>query len=90
MLVNTWYRLSITFTASSVILYINGIQNATVAGDYSVPNDASTDPRIGAWIKDGTNYPMNGRLAHFTIHNRALSAYEIKQNFDYYRTRYGI
>ena len=90
LLVNTWYRLSITFTTSSVILYINGIQNATVAGDYSVPNDASTDPRIGAWIKDGTNYPMNGRLAHFTIHNRALSAYEIKQNFDYYRTRYGI
>jgi hypothetical protein len=90
LLVNTWYRLSITFTTSSVILYINGIQNATVAGDYSVPNDASTDPRIGAWIKDGTNYPMNGRLAHFTIYNRALSAYEIKQNFDFYRTRYGI
>jgi hypothetical protein len=90
LLANTWYRLSITFTTSSVILYINGIQNATVAGDYSVPNDASTDPRIGAWIKDGTNYPMNGRLAHFTIYNRALSAYEIKQNFDFYRTRYGI
>jgi hypothetical protein len=88
--VNTWYRLSITFTTSSVILYINGIQNATVAGDYSVPNDVTTDPRIGAWIADGTNYPMNGRLAHFTIYNRALSAYEIKQNFDYYRTRYGI
>jgi hypothetical protein len=90
LLVNTWYRLSITFTTSSVILYINGIQNATVAGDYSVPNDASTDPRIGAWIQGGTNYPMNGRLAHFTIYNRALSAYEIKQNFDFYRTRYGI
>jgi hypothetical protein len=90
LLVNTWYRLSITFTTSSVILYINCIQNATVACDYSVPNDASTDPRIGAWIKDGTNYPMNGRLAHFTIYNRALSAYEIKQNFDFYRTRYGI
>ena len=90
LLVNTWYRLSITFTTSSVILYINGIQNATVAGDYSVPNDASTDPRIGAWIKDGTNYPMNGRLAHFQIYNRALSAYEIKQNFDFYRTRYNI
>jgi hypothetical protein len=26
----------------------------------------------------------------FTINNRALSAYEIKQNFDYYRTRYNI
>jgi hypothetical protein len=90
LLVNTWYRLSITFTTSSVILYINGIQNATVAGDYSVPNDASTDPRIGAWIQGGTNYPMNGRMANFQIYNRALSAYEIKQNFDFYRTRYGI
>ena len=90
LLANIWYRLTITFTTSAVILYINGVQNATVAGDYSVPNEPSTDPRIGAWIKDGTNYPMNGRLAHFTVYNRALSAYEVKQNFDYYRTRYGI
>lgn len=90
LLANTWYRLSITFTTSAVILYINGVQNATVAGDYSVPNESSTDPRIGAWIKDGTNYPMNGRLAHFTVYNRALSAAEIAQNFNFYRTRYGI
>jgi len=90
LLANTWYRLSITFTTSSVILYINGVQNATVAGDYSVPNDASTDPRIGAWIKDGVNYPMNGRLAQFQVYNRALSAAEIAQNFNFYRTRYGI
>jgi hypothetical protein len=90
LLLNTWYRLSITFTTSSVILYINGIQNATVAGDYSVPNDASTDPRIGAWIQGGTNYPMNGRLAQVQFYNRALTASEILQNFNFYRTRYGI
>jgi hypothetical protein len=90
LLLNTWYRLSITFTTSSVILYINGIQNATVAGDYSVPNDASTDPRIGAWIQGGTNYPMNGRLAQVQIYNRALTAAEVLQNFNFYRTRYGI
>jgi len=34
--------------------------------------------------------PTNSKFNLFTIHNRALSAYEIKQNFDYYRTRYGI
>jgi hypothetical protein len=88
--VNTWYRLAITFTTSSVILYINGVQDATVSGDYSVPSDTSTDPRVGAWIKDGTNYPMNGRLAQVQIYNRALTASEILQNFNYYRTRYGI
>ncbi len=87
---NTWHRLSVTFTTSSVILYINGVQNAVVNGDYSVPNDLSTDPRIGAWIKDGTNYQMNGRLAYFTIYNRALSATEIRQNFNATRKRYGI
>ena len=89
LLANTWYRLSITFTTSSVILYINGVQNATVAGDYSVPNDASTDPRIGAWIKDGANYPMNGRLAQFQVYNRALSAAEILQNYNATKSRYG-
>lgn len=90
LLVNTWYRLAITFTTSAVILYINGVQDATVAGDYSVPSDTSTDPRVGAWIKDGTNYPMNGRLAQVQIYNRALTAAEILQNFNAYRTRYGI
>ena len=88
--VNTWYRLAITFTTSAVILYINGVQDATVAGDYSVPGDTSTDPRVGAWIKDGTNYPMNGRLAQVQFYNRALTAAEILQNFNAYRTRYGI
>jgi hypothetical protein len=88
--VNTWYRLAITFTTSSVILYINGVQDATVSGDYSVPSDTSTDPRVGAWIKDGTNYPMNGRLAQVQFYNRALTASEILQNFNFYRTRYGI
>lgn len=88
--INTWYRLAITFTTSAVILYINGVQDATVAGDYSVPSDTSTDPRVGAWIKDGTNYPMNGRLAQVQIYNRALTASEILQNFNAYRTRYGI
>jgi hypothetical protein len=88
--VNTWYRLALTFTTSAVILYINGVQNATVAGDYSVPSDTSTDPRVGAWIKDGTNYPMNGRLAQVQIYNRALTASEVLQNFNFYRTRYGI
>jgi hypothetical protein len=34
--------------------------------------------------------PTSSKFNLFTIHNRALSAYEIKQNFDYYRTRYGI
>ena len=87
---NTWYRLAVTFNTSGVTLYINGIQNATLSGDYSVPNDLTVDPRIGAWIKDGTNYPMNGRLNHFQVYNRALSAAEIAQNFNYYRSRYGI
>jgi hypothetical protein len=90
ILANTWYRIAVTFNNSASTLYINGVQDATIAGDYSVPNDASVDPRIGAWIADSVNRPMNGRLAHFQIFNRALSAYEIKQNFDYYRTRYNI
>jgi hypothetical protein len=87
---NTWYRLAVTFNTSGVTLYINGVQNATLSGDYSVPNDLTVDPRIGAWIADSVNRPMNGRLNHFQVYNRALSAAEILQNFNFYRSRYGI
>ena len=87
---NTWYRLAITFNTSGVTLYINGVQNATLAGDYSVPNDLTVDPRIGAWIADSVNRPMNGRIDQFQVYSRALTASEILQNFNFYRTRYGI
>lgn len=87
---NTWYRLAVTFNTSGVTLYINGVQNATLAGDYSVPNDLTVDPRIGAWIADSVNRPMNGRIDQFQVYSRALTASEILQNFNYYRTRYGI
>ncbi len=85
---NTWYSLAVTFNTLGAIIYINGIQNASVSGDYSVPNDTSTDPRIGAWIKDGTNFPMNGRLGQFKIYNRALSSQEILQNYNATKMRY--
>jgi hypothetical protein len=87
---NTWYRLAVTFNTSGVTLYINGVQNATLSGDYSVPNDLTVDPRIGAWIADSVNRPMNGRLDQFQVYNRDLSAAEILQNFNFYRSRYGI
>ena len=90
LIANTWYRLSITFNTTSIILYINGVQNASLSGDYSVPNDASSVPTIGAWIPDSVNNPMNGRLGDFLIYNRALSADEIKTNYNALKKRYGL
>jgi hypothetical protein len=72
---------------STQTLYINGVSVATNSAG-SVPITAGKNLMIGQRSTGGTYFGGNNYLTKF--YNRALSAYEIKQNFDFYRTRYGI
>jgi hypothetical protein len=46
---------------------------------------------LGAWDSSNpTSYPFYGKISQASIHNRALSAAEIKQNFEALRGRFGI
>ena len=82
---NNWYMFSVTRTNTSVSLYQNGalLTTATLGG-----NDSLTLRSIADFSAGG--YPFAGNISQVSCYNRALSAYEIKQNFDFYRTRYGI
>jgi hypothetical protein len=84
---NQWVMVSMTFTATTALFYLNGAQVANL--NYT----------RGA-VSPGTNYLVgksaanaryfNGRIATAMIYNRALSADEISQNFNALRGRYGI
>jgi hypothetical protein len=68
-------------------LYYNAVFNSTTA--LAVPRGESANPiKIGT-REDGATY-MNGNIAQVQIYNRALSATEIRQNFNATRKRYGI
>lgn len=81
-----WHYIAATNNGTTCSMYIDGILDKT----YSETPSYSTGiyNQISGQV-DGNNH-MNGSISFAHIYNRALSAYEVKQNFDYYRTRYGI
>jgi len=88
---NTWSYISVVRNkaSSTISMYINGILDRTlssITGDIRVQQTYVVS--LGSFF--GSGYTFTGRIAVGTIYNRALSAYEIKQNFDFYRTRYNI
>lgn len=79
-----------TLSGNTQTLYINGVSVATNSGG-SLPNLSGTVFKIGdrtGTFATSSYFGGNNYLTKF--YNRALSAYEVKQNFDYYRTRYNI
>ena len=80
---NTWKNLSVSRNASSASLYVNGVF-------YSSISISSTNGirfrAIGAY--DNGTYPMNGQIALMQVYTRALSAAEIKQNYNATRGRF--
>ena len=84
---NQWVMVSMTFTATTALFYLNGTQVANL--NYT----------RGA-VSPGTNYLVgksaanaryfNGRIATAMIYDRALTADEITTNFNALRGRYGI
>ncbi len=83
-----WHHITATNDGATSVLYIDGIQSGLARTAAGI---GSSQPfiNLGRWRFTQSRY-FNGNIADFRIYNRALSAVEVKQNFDYYRTRYGI
>ena len=69
-------------------IYVNGVLNATGNGTTSPidPGGIFTFSKFGS----SGSFHLAGTLYNFKVYNRALSATEIKQNFEATRDRYGI
>lgn len=80
-----WSMLTVTRIGTSISFYQNGslIGSNTLGGNNPLTLSSIAD-------YNGGGFPFAGNISQVSCYNRALSAYEIKQNFDYYRTRYGI
>jgi hypothetical protein len=80
-----------TYTAGDRRIYVNGVQVASDALNYSIPTNAS-GCSIGAYggFSGGKAYYYNGNIDVVKVYNRALSATEVLQNFNALRGRYGI
>ncbi len=75
--VNTWTHLASTFDGSTVRLFVNGVQVATLAQTSPLSVTTAT-LQIGADAYTGENFA--GLIDEVRVYNRALSAAEIQSD----------
>jgi hypothetical protein len=83
-----WYQIVGTFDGTTLNLYVNNTLVETAVR----PPGGAANPAIGyglmtRWDPGGQ---WGGRLAIVNIYNLALSGAEVAQNFNYYKSRFGL
>lgn len=93
---NQWYMGAFTWDGSDIStnikIYVNGIESS-----YSGPGTNGTGGRVSETTNrlvignaDWASRPFYGKIAIAQLYNRVLNADEIYQNFEVYRSRFGI
>jgi hypothetical protein len=57
------YSISITFSQTSASLYINGVKDTTVFGDFSTPSLNGSVAAVGDWVVEGGTIQMMAPFA---------------------------
>jgi hypothetical protein len=88
----TWALVTCTYDGSNKRIYKNGTQVTSSAATGTLSTNTG-----GAWIgayggatPSVVNYPWDGKIASVRVYDTALSAAEIKNNFDSQRNRFGV
>lgn len=78
----------------TVYLYVDGVLEAsgTDATTGNMANNQNVWIGLSAYTGASVNgsYPMNGQIGQSLIYNTALTATQVKQNFNAMRSRYGV
>ena len=82
---NTWYYVGVTKNGATATTYVNGV--SVTAATVSNPK---TSGNANTWFFEGHTASDITNMSCCHIYNRALSAAEVKQNFQSLRGRYGI
>ena len=87
---NTWFHIAGTYDGSTVKQYTNGVQvdSLNYTGTPSSGGEIRINRRWDDVVSSGNLFDTN--IGTLKVYNRALTADEIKQNFEAHRGRYGI
>ena len=79
-----------TYDGSTETVYVNGVFDKSAAMTSNTPVSASNAISLG-WIRDdGAIYSMNASIGVILIYNRTLTPIEVSQNFNAYKSRFGL
>jgi len=81
---NTWFNMAGVYDGTNASMYINGVlvSGPTVKGWNTVASSA----QIGRQTNGGEYW--NGNISQVSIYNRALTAAEVRQNYNALKSRY--
>jgi hypothetical protein len=83
---NNWHYVVGTWDGTTGKVYVDGyLENS---GSLTASTYTYSSTNIGRNIIG--NYNFNGNISQVSIYNRALSAAEVKQNYDAFKGRYGL
>jgi hypothetical protein len=86
---DTYNFVSLTWDGSSGFVYFND-QNPEIMNVGSAVQQSYDNFYIGSNIGTAANHYYNGNIAQVSIYNRALTAQEIRQNFNATKSRYSL
>jgi hypothetical protein len=82
---NTWTHISYTYSGTSVIGYVNGVQVATGTATKQWPGTAYYG--VASSANPYSNFA--GRIGAYKLYSRALTATEVRQNYNALASRFG-
>lgn len=86
---STWTHISTSYDGQVGKIYVNGEQVASTDwGSIETPTTSTSNMYIGG--DSGTGRQFTGKIESVKYYNRALSADEVKSNFQALRGRYGV
>jgi len=89
---STWYNITMAVGASQYKDYING-QVTYAPGNFgggSAPNGSGNQHQFYIGKRWDLTDTVNAKMAVVNIYNRALTDSEVSQNFNHYRSRFGL
>ena len=81
-----WHHIVGTYDGTTFRYYIDGILNSSATISYLILPEHTLQPKIGTYSND--NQFFSGNIAQLKLYNRALTAYEILNNYQNTKSRY--
>ena len=87
---NIWYHLAFVRNGNSIELYVNGVFYSSLAFGTNVDIVPNTNLIFIGMSQHAAGQCFTGQIAKAQIHNRAISAAEVLNNFNAHRGRFNI
>lgn len=85
--IQVYNQYCMTYNAGPLITYLNGVYASSINANATLSSDAG---EVDVGRDDGLSRYLNGRIGLVQVYNRALSATEILQNYNSFKSRFGL